>query len=207
MAKLYPEYKEEVRKKVIAVAHEIFHEKGFRDTRVSDIAVALGVTKPTIYHYFSGKDDLFAAVSEYERKILEDMIFRVFQGRDFLSGAEIFFNTIITEHLEKIGPENIAITTRDEKLRKIIADDRDQFLAIIAGFLQERKKIGEIREDADAHSLACALNALFHGLLIYIMQGMDKEDVKRVWIESVRAITQPISSTVPNDTHIVPQAR
>ena len=191
MAKLYPEYKDEVRKKVIAVAHNIFHEKGFRDTRVSDIAFALGVTKPTIYHYFAGKDDLFAAVAEHERKILEDMIFQAFQGRDFLAGAEIFFNTIITEHLEKIGPENIAITTKNEKLKKIIADDRDQFLAIITGFLHKRKEIGEIRRDADEYCLACALNALFHGLLIYIMQGMDKEEVKRVWIESVRAITQP----------------
>jgi AcrR family transcriptional regulator len=139
----------------------------------------LEVTKPTIYHYFAGKDDLFATVVEYERKIIEDMIFRVFQGRDFLSGAEIFFNTIITEHLGKIGPENIAIMTKDKKLKKIIADDRDLFLARVAGFLQERKKIGEIRQDP------------FHGLLIYIMQGMDKEEVKRVWIESVRAITQP----------------
>jgi AcrR family transcriptional regulator len=191
VARLYPEYKDEVRKKVVAVAHEIFHEKGFRDTRVSDIALALGVTKPTIYHYFAGKDDLFAAVAEYERKLLEDMIFRAFQGRDFLSGAEIFFDTIITDHLEKLGPESIAIITRDENLKKIVTQDRDQFLAIVAGFLQERKKIGEIREDADVHSLACALNALFHGLLIYIMQGMDKDEVKRVWIESVRAITQP----------------
>jgi AcrR family transcriptional regulator len=207
VARLYPEYKDEVRKKVIVVAHDIFHEKGYHDTKVSDIAVALGVTKPTIYHYFTGKEDLFAAVAEYERKLLEDMIIRVFRGRDFLSGAEVFFDTIITDHLEKIGPESIAITTRDEKMKKIINQDRDQFLAIVAGFLHERKKNGEIREDVDVHSLACALNALFHGLLIYIMQGMDTDEVKRVWIESVRAITQPVSIAVTNDTHIVPRAR
>ncbi len=190
MAKIYPEYRDEVRRKVVAAAHEVFHSKGYRDATMSDIATALGVTKPTIYHYFGGKEEIFAAVAEYERKLLEAIIVEVFRNRDFMTGVEVFFDTFMTTHLEKIGPESIGMATKDKKLQEIINRDREAFLAIIEQFLSQRQEIGEIRGDADPRTLACAVDALFNGLLIYIMQGMDVTRVKQVWVDSVRRLTQ-----------------
>jgi AcrR family transcriptional regulator len=190
LAKIYPEYRDEVRKKVVSAAHEVFHCKGYRDATMSDIATALGVTKPTIYHYFGGKEEIFAAVAEYERKLLESIIMDVFRDRDFITGVEVFFDTIMTKYLEKIGPESMGMATKDVKLQEIINRDREAFLAIIERFLSQRQGTGEIRSDADPRTLACALDALFHGLLIYIMQGMEINAVKKVWVESVRGLTQ-----------------
>lgn len=190
MAKLYPEYRDEVKKKVIAAAHNVFHQKGYRDATMSDIATALGVTKPTIYHYFDGKEELLAAVAEHERKLLEGIILESFRDRDFLSGAEVFFDTIVATYVGKIAPESVGIVSRDEKMREIITHDREEFFSIVTGFLKQRQANGEIREDVDPRSLACALNALFHGLLIYLMQGMEIAEVRQVWITSVRGLTQ-----------------
>lgn len=36
----------------------LFNERGFHGTSLDDVARALNVTKPTIYHYFSGKDEI-----------------------------------------------------------------------------------------------------------------------------------------------------
>lgn len=191
MARLYPEYREEVRKKIIATAHTIFHEKGYTNTTMSGIATALGVTKPTIYHYFDTKEDLFIAVAEYERKLLQAFILESFSERDFLSGAAVFFDTVMEGYLKNIGPESVAITTRDEHLKAIIIDDRQKFLDMIAGFLAERQASGEITKDADVRVLACTFNALFQGLLIYAMQGMDIEELRTVWNSTVRGLTQP----------------
>ncbi len=190
MAKIFPEYREEVRKKVVSAAHEVFHCKGYRDATMADIATALGVTKPTIYHYFGGKEEIFAAVAEYERKLLESIIMEVFRDRDFVTGAEVFFDTIMTQYHQKIGPESMGMATKDEKLREIINHDREAFLSIVEKFLLQRQGAGEIRSDADPRTLACALDALFHGLLIYIMQGMEISQVKKVWVDSVRDLTQ-----------------
>ncbi len=191
MARLYPEYREEVRKKIISTAHTLFHERGYLNTTMSDIATALGVTKPTIYNYFDTKENLFIAVAEYERKMLQGFIVESFEDRDFLAGAAAFFDTVMEGYLKNIGPESVAITTRDERLRSIIMDDRQKFLDIIAGFLEERQETGEIRKDADVRVLACTFNALFQGLLIYAMQGMDKEELRTVWNSTVRGLTQP----------------
>lgn len=190
MARLYPEYREEVRKKIIATAHTLFHERGYLNTKMSDIATALGVTKPTIYNYFDTKENLFIAVAEYERKMLQGFIVESFEDRDFLAGAAAFFDTVMEGFLKNIGPESVAIITRDDNLKEIIMDDREKFLELIAGFLSERQAIGEIRKDADVWVLACTLNALFQGLLIYAMQGMNIDTLRTVWNAAVRGLTQ-----------------
>jgi hypothetical protein len=86
----------------------------------------------------------------------------------------------------------VAIITRDEKLREIILQDREEFLAVIARFLARRQERGEVRPDADVRVLACTFNALFQGLLIYAMQGMDVDELRTVWISTVQNLTKQV---------------
>ena len=188
MSRLYPEYREEVRKKIVLAAHEIFHRKGFTNTTMSDIAESLGVTKPTIYNYFATKESLFVAVAEFERRMLGDLILESFQDRDFLSGASVFFDTVMKGYSGNIGPESVAIVTRDETLRSLILKDREESLSVITSFLVKRQEIGEIREDADVRILAFTFFALFQGLLIYAMQGMDIGELRLAWNNTVREL-------------------
>jgi AcrR family transcriptional regulator len=46
------------REAVLHTAVQSFNEKGFHATSLDEVAVALNVTKPTIYHYFSSKDEI-----------------------------------------------------------------------------------------------------------------------------------------------------
>src|ERR1700730_7291725 len=46
------------REAVLLTAVGLFNEKGFHATSLDDVADALNVTKPTIYHYFSNKDEI-----------------------------------------------------------------------------------------------------------------------------------------------------
>jgi len=51
--------REKKREEILAVAEALFFERGYAQTTVADIVDALGVTKPYLYYYFNGKDDLF----------------------------------------------------------------------------------------------------------------------------------------------------
>jgi len=46
------------REAVIGVAAAAFNRRGFANTSMDDVARALGVTKPTVYQYFSTKQDI-----------------------------------------------------------------------------------------------------------------------------------------------------
>jgi AcrR family transcriptional regulator len=47
---------------LLAAALDIFVEKGFAATRLDDVAQRAGVSKGTVYLYYTGKDELFKAV-------------------------------------------------------------------------------------------------------------------------------------------------
>ena len=47
---------------LLAAALDLFVERGFAATRLDDVARAAGVSKGTLYLYFSSKEDLFKAV-------------------------------------------------------------------------------------------------------------------------------------------------
>lgn len=61
---LNKQMQDNTKKKIIAVATNLFLTKGYEDTRISDIIKGLGLTKGAIYHHFNSKEDIFNAVVE-----------------------------------------------------------------------------------------------------------------------------------------------
>ncbi|MGY3779472.1 TetR/AcrR family transcriptional regulator [Isobaculum melis] len=58
-------YPEETRKKILAVARDLFYEKGYDNTTIQDIIDGLGgLTKGVIYHHFKSKNDILEQVIE-----------------------------------------------------------------------------------------------------------------------------------------------
>lgn len=47
---------------ILEQSKKLFQKKGYSGTSVNDIALASGVTKPTIYHYYGDKENLYAEV-------------------------------------------------------------------------------------------------------------------------------------------------
>lgn len=52
-----------LKQKILDVSLELFAERGFAHTRISDIAQRAGAEAPTIYHYFGNKQALYKAAS------------------------------------------------------------------------------------------------------------------------------------------------
>ncbi len=57
--------------RILIEATRLFTENGYAGTRMSDIASAIGVTKPIVYRYFDSKQVLFEALV---RRVLADQI-------------------------------------------------------------------------------------------------------------------------------------
>ncbi len=61
-----------MKESIVDAARDVFAKYGYRKTTMDDIAMAVYKAKSSIYHYFSGKEEIFKAVIEKEA----DSIFR-----------------------------------------------------------------------------------------------------------------------------------
>lgn len=53
---------ESMEERILACAEKLFLEKGFDGTNMSDIALSMGINRPTLHYYFRTKDKMFRAV-------------------------------------------------------------------------------------------------------------------------------------------------
>jgi AcrR family transcriptional regulator len=54
----------EARKRIIDATRRMVDDRGAAEATLSDVADSLGITRRTVYRYFDGADELFAAVAE-----------------------------------------------------------------------------------------------------------------------------------------------
>jgi len=59
-----PAASDDRRRQLVARAAALFDERGYHQTSVEDLAEACGIRKPTLYHYFSGKDEILFWIHE-----------------------------------------------------------------------------------------------------------------------------------------------
>ncbi|MFD2215799.1 TetR/AcrR family transcriptional regulator [Metabacillus endolithicus] len=89
--------------KIVDAAMQIFGKKGFYDTKMLDIAEKAGVSKGTIYLYFSSKDELYIETHERNFQRYIDMI-----------EAKVNTFSSFKEKLICIAEEQLAVFYRDK---------------------------------------------------------------------------------------------
>src|SRR5690349_15962809 len=125
-AKTSSQYKTELKEKIIQSAIENFAKNGFDKTRMEDIAASCGLAKGTLYLYFKNKEDLFFALCEYNLEQLRNQLSRLFNKKEnMISDAERFYDEYhaASRGSDRIWFEMVALSTRNPKLRKILAEN------------------------------------------------------------------------------------
>ncbi len=64
----------DTRSRIVMTAMELFWEKGFQSTSISDILSRTQVHSGSLYHFFPGKQDVLAAVLEAYRDGIEEWL-------------------------------------------------------------------------------------------------------------------------------------
>ena len=115
---------------ILAAGLEVFCQKGYKSTRVEDIARQANITTGAIYHHFGGKSDLFIALVEKSEKkanqlalqiieeggtpatILKRMLVRIFEfieeDKEYRAMYELFINkTDFSSDLSTIAKQSL----------------------------------------------------------------------------------------------------
>jgi AcrR family transcriptional regulator len=192
MPRINQKYREEAGRKIVEAAYSHFLEKGYHGTTMSDIARSLAVTKPALYQYFSGKEELYAAVAEYSREELATILEQSFNKRDVRSGSEVLFDTLAQNapQFNSMHSEIVMLSRHNERIHTLLRQDMIAQIQVIEKFIAQQQKKGLVPDRLDPHVLAIACDALINGLFIDLMAGMDKDEAKMIWIETIAQLTR-----------------
>lgn len=182
------------REKIIQSAIEAFAQKGFRGTKLADIAKAADLTEPGLLHHFPSKTRLLMEVLKERDRIDSERMQATLQknGNHFLdAGIELvehnqtvpglvqLFNLLVAE---SISPDHPAHEFFIERYQR----GRENWVIAIA----QAQQAGEVRSDISPETLAVLLFAMMDGLQVQWLMEPDKIDMSnlfRVMMDMLRA--------------------
>jgi len=137
--------------KILKAAVKVFAEKGFYNSRVSEIAKEANVADGTIYLYFKNKDDILISLFEEEfGQIVENMRKELAKEKDPLQKIRIFAIThlSIVSKQQQLG-EVLGVEVRQSSkfMKEYIDNPFIEYLNLIRSIVIEGQEKGFIRKD------------------------------------------------------------
>jgi len=186
------EYKEQVRRKITAVALEVFARKGYRRTTMDDVAKQMNVTKPTIYLYFKNKEQLLRAISETQETHLNERLRKwVDEGNlwDYKTILESQAKSSIqNEHLLGLWLEICSEASRNASIKKIVLENFERRRKIIEEALEDRRNRNLIHPKSDSRSLSIAFITILIGYQVLQTLRIDKSELRQATGDLMKAM-------------------
>ncbi len=137
------------RAEICRTAAQIFRDRGFDATSVSDIARALGMTKAGLYHYFVSKEALlFEIISFGLDRVHDEVIAPVRAVRD----PETRLRQLVIRHARIVTRAHGAVASLSDETRALPPPARKKveqrmrvYFDLVRGTLAELKAAGRLR--------------------------------------------------------------
>ncbi len=138
------------RAEICRTAAQLFRDRGFDATSVSDVARALGMTKAGLYHYFESKEALLFEIMSYGLDRVRDEVVVPIQA---IRDPEERLHQIVMRHACLATQGRGAVTHLGDEIRALPPGARRQleermrkYVAIVRDTLVELKAAGRLRD-------------------------------------------------------------
>lgn len=172
---------------VILTAARAFRERGYHNTSLDDIASALNVTKPTVYHYVENKEQLlfecFHAGLKQIMDSFEEIDSQYATGRERLAAVIVRYAQAIASDFGwcMVQAENQDLSPAMSRKVKQLKSQIDQGLRRLIRIGSEDGSLRPCDEKMTAFALAGALNWIAHWYRPG--ESLDAEEIARLYID------------------------
>jgi AcrR family transcriptional regulator len=135
-------------RQMLAVAEEVFAERGYQDASMDDIARRVGVTKPMLYAYFGSKEGLLVATIARVREDMTSAVVAAVRDADgvkeMLWRGLLAYHEFVAEHergwsvVRQMASQ--AVSDQIEQVRRGLSDLIAEMLARYAPAAPERER-------------------------------------------------------------------
>lgn len=185
-----------MRKKLLKAAQEMVQDRGLDSVSFQDLADAVGLKKPSVFHHFRTKDDLAKALLESCRTTYGSRYEEVLSQSD-LSGpdklreiARIFEVGLKANHLCLLGALSSSCGGFSQDLKRDLRDTAQLIIARYAKVFEEGRNAGTLNFQGSTHDAATAYLAMLQGLQVLARASSDVETFFAAAASYVDSITQ-----------------
>jgi AcrR family transcriptional regulator len=152
---------------VLAVAVEVFNERGYDGTSMSDLASRLGIAKSAIYHHVAGKEELLSLA-------LDRALSGLAAVRDRVSSLDApaieRLEHLVRGSVEVLQAELPYVTLLlrvrgNTEVERAALQQRRAFDRFVADLVAQAQQDGDIHQDADAMITARLLFGLVNSIV------------------------------------------
>ncbi|WP_196073133.1 TetR/AcrR family transcriptional regulator [Nakamurella alba] len=139
---------------IVAVATQIFYEKGYQGASLQDLADRVGILKGSVYYYIASKQDLLVAVIEEVHRAGIENIEKLAATE---GNALTRLQRVVIGHIEHVARNLISTTVFLHELNSLSDENRARILGdahsyqqVFRNLIVEGKREGVVREEIDA---------------------------------------------------------
>ncbi|KRF03913.1 transcriptional regulator [Paenibacillus sp. Soil766] len=174
----------------LAAAMQVFWEKGYEATSMSDLTARMGIQRPSLYAAFGGKQELFETVlNKYVDMSLSFIYNRMQNAVSVKEALRMYFQGII----EGVGNNNpdlgclcintmVELAPHDESLSQITKNYQLKLTELIQQKLETGIRTGELSPSLNTAALSRVLTISAIGLSVTM-----KSQPERPYVDSVVA--------------------
>jgi AcrR family transcriptional regulator len=177
------------RDRIVAIAEELFTERGYRAVSIRDIADACQVTNAALYYHFANKEALFHEVMERHTQKLADRMRKAGEingtTRDRVTAILIEYSHITADRRSPMFLLRREVhSAQREHEWKDMAKLFHVMLQPLEDVLLEASQRGELRDFGEDFSPASVLVGMLHGMKQYhrmcLQSGLRDKDIPKV---------------------------
>lgn len=195
MPKVVPEYKEEARKRILATATELFLEKGYKQTKMTEIARKLGVSKGALYQYYKSKGELLLEVVSSGAQFRRSSLFNEMSPDQLsLLSTEDYFTRMVrsTDQMNKLGVEVASAALHSQEMMQGLRRFFQQEVDVVQGYFDKMKDEGLIKKEIDTRVIALSILAIRSGLRGFISTEEDTKRITKTWKTLIELLIREI---------------
>jgi AcrR family transcriptional regulator len=165
MPRVSDEHKQLVRDQLLDAAGECLHELGYERTTTREILRRAGLSAGSLYHYFGGKEELFAALADriFHRDI--DALVPSSDGGSMAATLDSLVGRLFDPaNSSTLLPQLRARAPFEPELARALSRWDDKMVGAMSLFVRTAQDEGVVREDLDASALVEVVIIFFEGL-------------------------------------------
>lgn len=195
--------------RILDAAIELIEQGGEAAVRLRAIAKKVGITEPTLYHYFTDREELIVSAHARRLKVnLATTIDPFLAAIRSCTSQEEFLEVLLgvyyhsyqpdRVHVREVRAELIGASIQRERLRKEVINELNSSLEEAANAIEFAKEQGWVRPDIDARAFALFNLSLISSLVYPEIQNDEVllTDWKQLALEAISSIVMNRSRTL-----------